>query len=256
MITSESGAVIQDILQRVNDRFPVEIILWPVSVQGKKSATQIANAIRGFNALLPSENAQRPDVIIVARGGGSLEDLWGFNEELVVRAVFESAIPIISAVGHETDTTLIDLVADLRAATPSAAAELAVPVRNDLISTVLDLDLRRQRAEIKFFKMLSEKFRDLTRRFPKEEKLFDAPRQYCDEFFNRLNYSIKLLQSTKTLTLKSMGVEKLNIELLRQSVSLKRERLKGIGQRIEQYALNEHKRQKQLLESLKRMLEN
>ena len=256
VITSESGAVIQDILQRVNDRFPVEIILWPVSVQGKKSATQIANAIRGFNALLPPQNAQRPDVIIVARGGGSLEDLWGFNEELVVRAVFESVIPIISAVGHETDTTLIDLVADLRAATPSAAAELAVPVRNDLISTVLDLDIRRQRAEIKFFKMLSEKFRDLTRRFPKEEKLFDAPRQYCDEFFNRLNYSIKLLRSTKTLTLKSIGVEKLNIELLRQSVSLKRERLKGIGQRIEQYALNEHKRQKQLLESLKRMLEN
>ena len=256
VITSESGAVIQDILQRVNDRFPVEIILWPVSVQGKKSATQIANAIRGFNDLLPSQNTQRPDVIIVARGGGSLEDLWGFNEELVVRAVFESAIPIISAVGHETDTTLIDLVADLRAATPSAAAELAVPVRNDLISMVIDLDIRRQRAEIKFFKMLSEKFRDLTRRFPKEEKLFDAPKQYCDEFFNRLNYSIKLLRSTKTLTLKSIGVEKLNIELLRQSVSLKRERLKGIGQRVEQYALNEHKRQKQLLESLKRMLEN
>ena len=115
MITSESGAVIQDILQRVNDRFPVEIILWPVSVQGKKSAAQITNAIRGFNALLPSQNAQRPDVIIVARGGGSLEDLWGFNEELVVRAVSESTIPIISAVGHETDTTLIDLVADLRA---------------------------------------------------------------------------------------------------------------------------------------------
>ncbi len=256
VITSESGAVIQDILQRVNDRFPVEIILWPVSVQGKKSATQIANAIRGFNALLPLQNSQRPDVIIVARGGGSLEDLWGFNEELVVRAVSESTIPIISAVGHETDTTLIDLVADLRAATPSAAAELAVPVRNDLISMVLDLEVRRQRAEIKFFKMLSEKFSDLIRRFPKKEKLFDSPRQYCDEFFNRLNYSIKLLRSTKNLTLKSIGVEKLNIELLSQSVNLKRERLNGIGQRIEQYVLNEHKRQKQLLESLKRMLEN
>jgi len=135
VITSETGAVIRDILHRLRDRFPRHVLLWPVAVQGKDAAAQIAAAIKGFNDL-PS--SLRPDVLIVARGGGSLEDLMAFNEEEVVRAVSESTIPLISAVGHETDTTLIDYVSDLRAPTPTGAAEKVVPVRADLLAQILD----------------------------------------------------------------------------------------------------------------------
>ncbi|WP_225029299.1 exodeoxyribonuclease VII large subunit, partial [Xinfangfangia pollutisoli] len=127
VVTSPSGAVIRDILHRLRDRFPRRVLIWPVAVQGQACAPEVAAAIRGFNALAPGGPIPRPDVIIVARGGGSLEDLWGFNEEIVVRAAADSRIPLISAVGHETDTTLIDYAADLRAPTPTAAAELAVP---------------------------------------------------------------------------------------------------------------------------------
>tara|TARA_Y100001970_G_scaffold284031_1_gene400558 strand:+ start:1547 stop:2899 length:1353 start_codon:yes stop_codon:yes gene_type:complete len=137
VITSPTGAVIRDILHRIEDRFPVNITIWPVKVQGDSSPEEIIDAIEGFH-LLEQSNLEKPDVIIIARGGGSVEDLWGFNDEALVRKVFESQIPIISAIGHETDTTLIDLVADLRAPTPTAAAEMAVPVRNNLIISVED----------------------------------------------------------------------------------------------------------------------
>jgi exodeoxyribonuclease VII large subunit len=136
VVTSPSGAVIRDILHRLEDRFPRHVLLWPVAVQGPGAAEQIAAAIRGFNALQPGGGVPRPDVLIVARGGGSLEDLMPFNEEIVVRAAAESVIPLISAVGHETDTTLIDFAADRRAPTPTAAAEFAVPVRADLLARV------------------------------------------------------------------------------------------------------------------------
>ncbi|MBV8663587.1 MAG: exodeoxyribonuclease VII large subunit, partial [Hyphomicrobiales bacterium] len=129
VVTSPTGAVIRDILHRLSDRFPVHVLVWPVRVQGETSAAEVAQAIRGFNALPLGGPLARPDVIIVARGGGSLEDLWGFNEEIVVRAAAESQIPLIAAVGHETDWTLIDHAADVRAPTPTAAAELSVPVR-------------------------------------------------------------------------------------------------------------------------------
>ncbi|PQO22094.1 exodeoxyribonuclease VII large subunit, partial [Rhodobacteraceae bacterium WD3A24] len=134
VVSSPSGAVIRDILHRLRERFPSHVLLWPVAVQGQQCAGQVAAAIRGFNALAPGGPVPRPDVIIVARGGGSIEDLWGFNEEIVVRAAAESDIPLISAVGHETDTTLIDHAADRRAPTPSAAAEIAVPVRSELLA--------------------------------------------------------------------------------------------------------------------------
>lgn len=143
VVTSPTGAVIRDILHRLDDRFPRHVIIWPVLVQGDAAAGQIAAAIEGFNAIEPGGTVPRPDVLIVARGGGSIEDLWAFNEEIVVRAAAASEIPLISAVGHETDTTLIDFVSDLRAPTPSAAAELAVPVKEELAYTVLDL-ARRQ----------------------------------------------------------------------------------------------------------------
>src|SRR5689334_11333347 len=134
VVTSPTGAVIRDILHRLNDRFPRRVLVWPVRVQGEGSAEQIAAAIRGFNALPEDGKVPRPDVLIVARGGGSLEDLWSFNEEIVVRAAADSVIPLISAVGHETDITLIDFASDKRAPTPTAAAEMAVPVRADLIA--------------------------------------------------------------------------------------------------------------------------
>jgi exodeoxyribonuclease VII large subunit len=146
VVTSPSGAVIRDILHRLRDRFPRRVLVWPVTVQGERCAAEVAAAIRGFNALPEGGPVPRPDVLIVARGGGSLEDLWGFNEEIVVRAAAESAIPLISAVGHETDTTLIDFAADRRAPTPTAAAEMAVPVRLDLLAAVAGLEERRRGA--------------------------------------------------------------------------------------------------------------
>jgi exodeoxyribonuclease VII large subunit len=145
VITSPTGAVIRDILHRLADRFPRRVLLWPVAVQGDSAAAQIAAAIAGFNALAPGGPVPRPDLLIVARGGGSLEDLMPFNEESVVRAAAASIIPLISAVGHETDTTLIDHAADLRAPTPTAAAELAVPVRSELLAQLLDLERRHLR---------------------------------------------------------------------------------------------------------------
>ncbi|MEL6686961.1 MAG: exodeoxyribonuclease VII large subunit, partial [Pseudomonadota bacterium] len=142
VVTSPTGAVIRDILHRIEDRFPVHVLVWPVLVQGDKAAEQIAAAITGFNH---GTGFPKPDVLIVARGGGSLEDLWCFNEEVVVRAAANSEIPLISAVGHETDTTLIDYVSDKRAPTPTGAAEVAVPVREDWLETVADLGLRAMR---------------------------------------------------------------------------------------------------------------
>ncbi len=142
VVTSPTGAVIRDILHRLADRFPVHVLVWPVRVQGETSAAEVAQAIRGFNALPPDGAIPRPDLIIVARGGGSLEDLWSFNEEIVVRAAAESDIPLIAAVGHETDWTLIDHAADVRAPTPTAAAELSVPVRAELLANLADLDGR------------------------------------------------------------------------------------------------------------------
>ena len=153
VVTSPTGAVIRDILHRIEDRFPRRVLVWPVKVQGAGAAEEIAAAIEGFNRLDAGRPVPRPDVLIVARGGGSLEDLWAFNEEVVVRAAAASEIPLISAVGHETDVTLIDLAADRRAPTPTAAAEIAVPVRADLLERTQSLDrrlgasLRRQIAE-------------------------------------------------------------------------------------------------------------
>ena len=142
VVTSPSGAVIRDILHRLRDRFPRKVLIWPVAVQGDKCAPEVARAIAGFNGLTTGGAVPRPDVLIVARGGGSLEDLWGFNEEIVARAAAFSDIPLISAVGHETDTTLIDFVSDLRAPTPTAAAELAVPVRHELAATLNEYGAR------------------------------------------------------------------------------------------------------------------
>lgn len=186
VVTSPTGAVIRDILHRLADRMPSHVILWPVIVQGDGAAEQIAAAVRGFGAFGPGGPVVRPDLLIVARGGGSIEDLWAFNEEIVVRAVADSPIPIISAVGHETDTTLCDFAADVRAPTPSAAAEIAVPVRADLLAGLMQAALRSGRAIRRLRERLDERLVALSRLLPKPENLFEPQRQRVDESAGRL----------------------------------------------------------------------
>ena len=180
VITSPTGAVIRDIMHRLDARFPRRVLVWPVAVQGERAATEVAAAIRGFNGLGPFDVIPRPDVLIVARGGGSVEDLMAFNEEIVVRAAAESSIPLISAVGHETDTTLIDFAADRRAPTPTAAAEMAVPVRNELVAITLDFERRNFRCFSKGIDDRRKHLLALARTLPRADQLFAAVRQRFD----------------------------------------------------------------------------
>jgi exodeoxyribonuclease VII large subunit len=185
VVTSPSGAVIRDILHRLEDRFPRHVLLWPVLVQGEGAAQQVANAIRGFNALPAGGKVPRPDVLIVARGGGSLEDLMAFNEEIVVRAAAASEIPLISAVGHETDTTLIDFASDRRAPTPTAAAEMAVPVRADLIVEVAQCGHRLARAASRQIAEQRLTVEGLGRGLPDPVRLIQEKTQQLDAWIER-----------------------------------------------------------------------
>ncbi len=186
VVTSPTGAVIRDILHRLEDRFPRHVLVWPVRVQGDTCAAEVAAAIRGFNALEPDGRIPRPDVLIVARGGGSIEDLWGFNEEIVVRAAAESDIPLVSAVGHETDTTLIDYAADMRAPTPTGAAEMVVPVRVELMAGVNDLARRHTEATLRLIERRRSDLRATARALPTPEALFSPKRQRLDLAATRL----------------------------------------------------------------------
>lgn len=197
VVTSPSGAVIRDILHRLRDRFPRHVLIWPVAVQGQSCAAEVAAAIRGFNALEPGGPIPRPDLLIVARGGGSLEDLWGFNEEIVVRAAAASRIPLISAVGHETDTTLIDHAADLRAPTPTAAAELAVPVRLELLASLDALAARQTRAMAQGAANRGQRLRDLARALPRLETLLAQPAQRLDLWSGRLGGALGMAAAKK-----------------------------------------------------------
>lgn len=182
VITSPTGAVIRDILHRLADRCPTRVLIWPVLVQGQGSAAQVAAALAGFGAMT---GADRPDLLIVARGGGSIEDLWGFNEEIVVRAVAGSSIPVISAVGHETDTTLCDFAADVRAPTPTAAAELAVPVRNELLAGLASLGARGLRCVQRYHGRGQERLEATARRLPTPDTLLGPQRQRVDDLGDR-----------------------------------------------------------------------
>jgi exodeoxyribonuclease VII large subunit len=185
VVTSPTGAVIRDILHRLEDRCPTRVILWPVPVQGEGAATRIAAAIRAFPSIEP-----RPDLVIVARGGGSIEDLWPFNEEEVVRAAAESPIPLISAVGHETDTTLIDFASDYRAPTPTAAAEIAVPVRSELIAQLGELQHRAQHCLSRRIEQGRERFELTSSRWPEPQAIFAPMTQRLDELGERLPRSL------------------------------------------------------------------
>ena len=189
VITSPTGAVIRDILHRLSDRFPRRVILWPVMVQGEGAAEQIASAIKGFNAFHASGDITKPDLLIVARGGGSLEDLWPFNEEIVVRAAAESDIPLISAVGHETDTTLIDFSSDVRAPTPTAAAELAVPVRAELEAQLLQLQQRLISGLERSLEDKRLRLQALVRGLPQPDYLLEEAAQRLDRETDHLKVS-------------------------------------------------------------------
>jgi exodeoxyribonuclease VII large subunit len=180
VVTSPSGAVIRDILHRLRDRFPRKVLIWPVAVQGAKCAPEVVRAIEGFNRLTPGGALPRPELLIVARGGGSVEDLWGFNEESVARAAAASDIPLISAVGHETDTTLIDFVSDKRAPTPTAAAELAVPVRHELAAWLEGQGARMRQALSQGLTRRGQRMRDVARALPRADTLLEGPRQRLD----------------------------------------------------------------------------
>ena len=232
VVTSPTGAVIRDILHRLADRFPRHVLVWPVKVQGDGSAEQVAAAIRGFNAL-PEGRAhpRRPDLLIVARGGGSLEDLWSFNEEIVVRAAAESMIPLISAVGHETDVTLIDFAADRRAPTPTAAAEMAVPVRAELIAELMSKARRALACWQRAQDHRRTELRAAARALPNAEELLAIPRQRLDACAERLPRALRAnAQIHHTQFSRIAG--RLAPQLLRTNVERRRLRLDACTHRL------------------------
>ena len=232
VVTSPSGAVIRDILHRLRDRFPRKVLIWPVAVQGQNCAPEVANAIRGFNALTPGGALPRPDLLIVARGGGSIEDLWGFNEEIVARAAAASDIPLISAVGHETDTTLIDYVSDMRAPTPTAAAEMAVPVRLELLGWLDQQNARLSRALTQGITQRGQRLRDLGRALPRVETLLDTPRQRLDAWGDRLPQAlIRSVQVRRVRLSETSGG--LRLSALRAKIEGDKRHLSGLVPRLD-----------------------
>jgi exodeoxyribonuclease VII large subunit len=249
VVTSPSGAVIRDILHRLRDRFPRHVLIWPVAVQGQDCAAQVAAAIKGFNLLEPGGPIPRPDVLIVARGGGSLEDLWGFNEEIVVRAAAASAIPLISAVGHETDTTLIDHAADLRAPTPTAAAELAVPVRLELLATLDALGARLMRGVGQGVVLRRQRLRDLARALPRVETLVATPRQRLDGAAMRLAAALGLAVAGKHRAFDRVA-GRMQPLVLRAGLARQRDLLAARGDRLAQAILRRQERRGERLADL------
>ncbi|SDC32933.1 exodeoxyribonuclease VII large subunit [Ruegeria marina] len=231
VITSPQGAVIRDILHRLRERFPRKVLIWPVAVQGAACAPEVARAIEGFNRLTPGGALPRPDLLIVARGGGSIEDLWGFNEEIVARAAAASQIPLISAVGHETDTTLIDHVSDRRAPTPTAAAEIAVPVRLELLAWTGEQGARLSRAATDAVQRRAQRLRDLSRALPRPDSLLDTPRQRLDRAAERLPAALTRGVQRHRLRLAELSAP-LRPASLRALVTARRDRLANLGSRL------------------------
>ncbi len=232
VVTSPTGAVIRDILHRLDDRFPRRVLVWPVKVQGEGSAEQVAGAIRGFNALPEGGRIPRPDVLIVARGGGSLEDLWSFNEEIVVRAAAESMIPLISAVGHETDITLIDFAADKRAPTPTAAAEMAVPVKSDLIARI---DTLARRVSVHWQRAQESRRNELraaARALPGASELLAIPRQRLDAAASHLPRGLRANTHAHFRRFASTSA-RLTLRVLRGQVAQARQHLTVSGERLQ-----------------------
>ncbi len=254
VVTSPTGAVIRDILHRLADRFPSRVLVWPVLVQGQGAAEQVAAAVRGFGEIPPGGALPRPDLLVVARGGGSIEDLWAFNEEAVVRAIAGSPIPVISAVGHETDTTLADYAADRRAPTPTAAAEIAVPVLRELAATLDELGLRQRKCALRPVELGRERLEARVARMPRPEALAAQAAQKLDELGERLRrgladraaqardrlqsdsarLSAPLLMLRLDRARDRLGAARLRRALLDRPIADKRERLAAIARLAEQ----------------------
>jgi len=247
VVTSPTGAVIRDIIHRISERFPRHLLVWPVAVQGEGAAQQIAAAIRGFNAMKEG----RPDLIIVARGGGSLEDLMAFNEEIVVRAAAESTIPLISAVGHETDTTLIDYAADLRAPTPTGAAERAVPVRLNLMTQVMDDHERLTRGVARILRELGSRLETLRARLGDPERLLDIKAQHVDSLSSKLLHGFE-----KTLAVKNQRLAPLIPRHPRSLIEEKARHAGLVGQSLSRAGSNLLKDPQKHLDHAMRMLES
>ncbi|WP_109809104.1 exodeoxyribonuclease VII large subunit [Sphingosinithalassobacter portus] len=232
VVTSPTGAVIRDILHRLEDRCPSHVLLWPVKVQGEGAAAEIAAAIRGFDAMPGNGPVTKPDLLIVARGGGSIEDLWAFNEEPVVRAIADCRIPIISAVGHETDTSLSDYAADLRAPTPTAAAEIAVPVLAELANNLATLGLRSERCARRYHERAGERLAALVRVLPKRDALLGPQRQKLDDIGARLDRGLenRLTRGRRDLD-RAAGA--LRPAMLVQRLAAARQRLEGVGRHLD-----------------------
>jgi exodeoxyribonuclease VII large subunit len=232
VVTSPTGAVIRDILHRLADRFPSHVLVWPVKVQGEGSAAEVAAAIRGFDALGADGPVRRPDLLIVARGGGSIEDLWTFNEEAVVRAVADCTIPVISAVGHETDTSLCDFAADLRAPTPTAAAEMAVPVLADVRHSVATLAHRTERCVRRYHERAAERLAALVRVLPRRDALLGPQRQKMDDLGARLDRALERRVTLARAQLdRSAGA--LRPAMLDQRLAAARQRLEASGRHLD-----------------------
>jgi exodeoxyribonuclease VII large subunit len=231
VITSPTGAVIRDILHRIRDRWPCHVLVWPVVVQGDQAAAQVAGAIRGFNAIPPEGATPRPDIIIVARGGGSVEDLWAFNDETLARTVAASEIPLISAVGHETDTTLIDYVSDRRAPTPTAAAEIATPVLGELRALVSDYDRRLNRSGARLIEDRRTRLVSAARGLPRPADLLALAQQRFDIAAGRLDAALGRNTAVHAQALLRVTA-RLSPEALGRQRQQKADRLADLGQRL------------------------
>lgn len=230
VVTSPTGAVIRDILHRITDRYPLHVLVWPVRVQGETCGAEVANGIRGFNALDANGPIPRPDVLIVARGGGSIEDLWGFNEEEVVRAAAASHIPLISAVGHETDWTLIDLAADVRAPTPTGAAEIAVPVKAELLGTIDDLSRRLGSGLVRLLNSRRTELRAASAALPAPRDLLALPRQRLDTYSERLQPALRAMLRDRRARLDTANA-RLSPATLQRTMHYSAERIDALSAR-------------------------
>ncbi|MEE2705032.1 MAG: exodeoxyribonuclease VII large subunit [Pseudomonadota bacterium] len=255
VVTSPTGSVIRDIEHRIRHRFPRRIVIWPVRVQGKGSENEIASAIDGFNSIKTEDDLPRPDILIIARGGGSLEDLWSFNEEVVVRAVAASKIPVISAIGHETDHTLVDFASDLRAPTPSAAAEFAVPERLSLLSNIKDNNIRMQKAILKFLSNNDNLIIGLVRGLPRLSDLVEQKQQELDGLNERLVNGPERFLELKTQSL-SFLCSAINVQKIIKDLVRNNSELKSFSLRLNMIFNNNYKFMKQKLSSMAARLES
>lgn len=255
VITSPTGAVIRDILHRISERFPVHVLVYPVAVQGEGAAEQVAGAINFFNSLNPESRILPPDLLIVARGGGSIEDLWAFNEEIVVRAAANSRIPLISAVGHETDTTLIDYASDQRAPTPTAAAEMAVPVRDELLISIRQIAVRYDSAIMRLLTQRKEQLQGLARGLPKPMQLLQTATQRLDDWQERLLLALPNLLSRKEQQLTALTA-RLRPQALQNEIIKTNEKILDLDLRLKNSVLRTINTNNDKLKNLASLLES